>query len=170
MLPWLGATRASFLIDRAGMLRAMTRSMEAHRILIVENEINARTALADLLRDEGFEVASAADGFEALGKLALFAPHVVITDLRMPGMDALELVTKLRHRLVPPAVIVMTAFGETNRAVDAMRSGARDYLTKPIRVDELLVVIAKTIEHYDLECEVDKLRRQEVGLSARARR
>ena len=66
------------------------------RILVVDDEANARTALAELLRDEGFEVETAADAFKALGKYEAFAPHVVVTDLKMPGMDGIELVKKLR--------------------------------------------------------------------------
>src|SRR5690348_5842576 len=64
------------------------------RILVVDDEVNARTALAELLRDEGFEVETAADAFKALGKFEAFSPHIVITDLKMPGMDGIELVKK----------------------------------------------------------------------------
>ena len=71
----------------------MTRS---GRILVVDDEVNARTALAELLRDEGYDVETAADAFKALGKYEAFAPHVVVTDLKMPGMDGIELVKKLR--------------------------------------------------------------------------
>ena len=81
------------------------------RILVVDDEVNARTALAELLRDEGFDVETAADAFKALGKYEAFAPHVVVTDLKMPGMDGIELVKKLRAEAEPPAVVVMTAFG-----------------------------------------------------------
>ena len=78
------------------------------RILIVDDEVNARAALAELLRDEGFEIETAADAFKALGKFASFAPHVVVTDLKMPGMDGIDLVKKLRAEEDPPAVVVMT--------------------------------------------------------------
>src|SRR5205823_4830074 len=105
------------------------------RILVVDDEVNARTALAELLRDEGFEVETAADAFKALGKYEAFAPHIVVTDLKMPGMDGIELVHKLRAQEDPPAVIVMTAFGAVSSAVDSMRAGAAEYLTKPINFD-----------------------------------
>src|SRR3954468_22895247 len=91
----------------------------AGRILVVDDEVNARTALADLLRDEGFEVEMAADAFKALGKYEAFAPHVVITDLKMPAMDGIELVKKIRATDDPAAVIVMTAFGDVGTAVEA---------------------------------------------------
>jgi DNA-binding NtrC family response regulator len=128
------------------------------RILVVDDEVNARTALAELLRDEGFDVETAADAFKALGKFEAFAPHIVITDLKMPGMDGIELVQKLRAMEDPPAVIVMTAFGAVASAVDAMRAGAAEYLTKPINFDELLVVVDKVMEHIELRRETRQLR------------
>jgi len=128
------------------------------RILVVDDEVNARTALAELLRDEGFDVETAADAFKALGKYEAFAPHIVITDLKMPGMDGIELVQKLRAMEDPPAVIVMTAFGAVASAVDAMRAGAAEYLTKPINFDELLVVVDKVMEHIELRRETRQLR------------
>ena len=142
----------------------------SRRILVVDDEANARTALAALLCDEGFEVATAAHGFEALGKVAGFGPHVVITDLQMPGMDGSELVTRLLLLPEPPSVIVMTAFGETAPAVVAMQAGARAYLIKPIHVDELLVVLGQVIEHHDLEREVVTLRETARGPSIDAAR
>ena len=129
------------------------------RILVVDDEVNARTALAELLREEGFEVETAADAFKALGKYESFAPHVVVTDLKMPGMDGIELVKKVRATEEPTAaVIVMTAFGAVQTAVDAMRAGASDYLTKPLHFDELLVVLDKALETENLRRETRQLR------------
>jgi DNA-binding NtrC family response regulator len=128
------------------------------RILVVDDEANARTALAELLRDEGYDVDMAADAFKALGKHESFGPHVVVTDLKMPGMDGIELIAKLRETDDPPAVVVMTAFGDVSTAVQAMRCGASDYLTKPINFDELLVVLDKIFEHRDLASETRQLR------------
>src|SRR5690242_16232889 len=128
------------------------------RILVVDDEVNARTALADLLREEGFEVDMAADAFKALGKYESFAPHVVVTDLKMPGMDGIELVKKIRALESPAAVIVMTAFGAVQTAVDAMRAGAADYLTKPLHFEELLVVLDKVLETEHLRRETRQLR------------
>src|SRR4051812_19935589 len=132
------------------------------RILVVDDEVNARTALAELLRDEGFDVETAADAFKALGKHESFLPHVVVTDLKMPGMDGIELVKRIRAHESPAAVIVMTAFGAVETAVDAMRAGAADYLTKPLNFDELLVVLDKVLE-------TEQLRRETVQLRARVR-
>jgi DNA-binding NtrC family response regulator len=128
--------------------------------LVVDDEVNARTALAELLRDEGFEVEMAADAFKALGKYEAFAPHVVVTDLKMPGMDGIELVQKIRAAEEPAAVIVMTAFGDVGTAVAAMRAGAADYLTKPLDLDELLVVLDKVLSTQRLEHETRQLRRR----------
>jgi DNA-binding NtrC family response regulator len=133
----------------------MTRS---GRILVVDDEVNARTALAELLRDEGFEVETVADAFKALGKHEAFTPQIVVTDLKMPGMDGIELVKKLRAGEDPPSVIVMTAFGAVSSAVDAMRAGAAEYLTKPVNFEELLVAIEKVIQHAQLERETRQLR------------
>ena len=130
----------------------------AGRILVVDDEVNARTALAELLRDEGYEVETAADAFKALGKYEELAPHLVLTDLKMPGMDGIELVKKIRAFEDPAAVVVMTAFGAIQSALDAMRAGAYEYLTKPLNFDELLVVVKKVLAHQELEREAHTLR------------
>ncbi|HEV7555566.1 MAG TPA: sigma-54 dependent transcriptional regulator, partial [Kofleriaceae bacterium] len=135
----------------------MTR---AGRILVVDDEANARTALAELLRDEGLDVETAADAFKALGKYESFAPHLVITDLKMPGMDGIELVKKLRAMEDPPAVIVMTAYGAVDSAIDALRAGAEDYLTKPLNFDELLIVVDKVLANQAMRRETAQLRRR----------
>ena len=132
--------------------------MKSGRILVVDDEVNARTALAELLRDEGFDVETAADAFKALGKYEAFAPHVVVTDLKMPGMDGIELVKKVRTMEDAAAVVVMTAFGAVTSAVDAMRAGAADYLAKPLNFDELLVVLDKVLDEQAMRRETRQLR------------
>jgi DNA-binding NtrC family response regulator len=130
------------------------------RILVVDDEVNARTALAELLRDEGYEVETAADAFKALGKLETFAPDVVLSDLKMPGMDGIELVRKIQAMEDAPAVVVMTAFGAVQSAVDAMRAGAAEYLTKPLNFDELLVVLTRVFDHQRLRSEARRMRQR----------
>jgi DNA-binding NtrC family response regulator len=128
------------------------------RILVVDDEPNARTALAELLRDEGYDVETAADAFKALGKIPDFGPHLVLTDLKMPGMDGIELMRKLRDGDLECAVVVMTAFGAVDTAVEAMRAGAVDYLTKPLNFDELLLVTERVLEQQKLRAEAGVLR------------
>jgi two-component system, NtrC family, response regulator HydG len=128
------------------------------RILVVDDEVNARTALTELLRDEGYEVDAAADAFKALGKVADFAPDLVLTDVKMPGMDGLQLLARLHEGDVDLPVIMMTAFGEVETAVRAMRSGARDYLAKPVNVGELSVVVARELEQRRIRQEAGLLR------------
>ena len=130
------------------------------RILIVDDEVNARSALAELLREEGYSVETAADGFKALPKLDDFAPDVIVTDLKMPGLDGLGLMRKALEKDVDRAVIVMTAFGAVETAVAAMRAGAADYLSKPINFDELLLVVERALERRRLRLEAGHLRQR----------
>src|SRR5438045_8094623 len=132
--------------------------MPRERILIVDDEANARTALAELLRDEGYAVETAADGFKALPKLEELAPDAVVTDLKMPGLSGLELMAKVRERDPEAIVIVMTAFGAVESAVQAMRQGAADYLTKPVNVEELSLVLKRELERKRLRKEAGQLR------------
>jgi DNA-binding NtrC family response regulator len=115
------------------------------RILVVDDEVSARTTLADLLRGDGYDVEMAADAFKALGKYKAFAPQVVVTDLQMPGMDGVDLVRRIRAEPDPAAVIVMTAFGDVPTALEAVRAGAAEYLTKPFDFDEFLVVLQRVL-------------------------
>jgi DNA-binding NtrC family response regulator len=130
------------------------------RILVVDDEANARAALSELLHDEGFAVETAADAFKALGKYEAFEPHIVLTDLRMPGMSGIELLTKIRSIEPPAEVIVMTGLGDVSTAVEAMRAGAADYLTKPLNFDELLVVLDKVLAAQAVAREAAQLRRR----------
>jgi DNA-binding NtrC family response regulator len=137
------------------------------RILVVDDEANARTALAELLRDEGYDVETAADAFKALGKFESFTPHLVLTDLKMPGMDGIELMQKLAQKDAELVTIVMTAFGAVDTAVEAMRVGAADYLTKPLNFEELLIVTERALERRKLHTEAQQLKAR---LSERARK
>jgi len=136
------------------------------RVLIVDDEANARMALAELLRDEGYSVETAADGFKALPKLDEFAPDVVVTDLKMPGIDGIELMHKVRERDPDCVLVVMTAYGAIDTAVKAMREGAADYLTKPINIEEMSLVLARELERKRLRAEAGQLRER---LAARHR-
>ena len=134
--------------------------MTEARILVVDDEASARSGLEKLLRQAGYAVDTAKDGTEALAIAAERPPEVVVTDLKMPEMDGMTLLGKLRESDRDLPVIVATAFGDVSSAVAAMRAGAADYLTKPIDFDALLVVIERARERRALRVEAENLRRQ----------
>lgn len=140
----------------------MSRKAHKGKILVVDDETNARTALAELLRDEGYTVETAADGFKALPKVESFAPEILITDLKMPGMDGLELMKKGRAKDSALDVVMMTAFGAVDSAVSALQQGALHYLTKPINMEELLVVVDRAMQQRQLRRETARLRSEAV--------
>jgi DNA-binding NtrC family response regulator len=128
------------------------------RILVIDDEVNAATALETLLRDDGYEVNKATDAKSALVLLEKTEPEVVLTDLRMPGIDGIELLGRVKAIRPETMVIVMTAYGTVKTAVRAMKLGAEDYLGKPIDVDELELVLQKTLERKHLLDEAHSLR------------
>jgi DNA-binding NtrC family response regulator len=132
--------------------------MNNGRILVVDDEASARNTLADLLRAEGFTIETAADGFKALAKLDEFSPDVVLTDLNMPGIDGVEVLRKVHEHDPDLPVVLMTAFGGVETAVAAMRDGAEDYLTKPLNVEELVIVLARTLERRNLRRDAADMR------------
>ncbi len=134
--------------------------MTKPRILVVDDEATARNGLAKLLQQEGYQVDVAADGVEALVCAAENAPALIVSDLKMPNMDGMELLKQLRERSMEIPTIVATAFGEVQTAVAAMRAGAEDYLTKPIDFDALLLVVERTLQRQELKSEAENLRRQ----------
>src|SRR6202158_896581 len=106
--------------------------MNHEKILIVEDEENERSGLPKLLSSWGFRVETARDGAEVLDKATQWAPSIVITDLKMPRMGGIELLGHLAEQATTIAVILVTAQGTIDSAVQAMRMGAYDYITKPI--------------------------------------
>jgi two-component system, NtrC family, response regulator HydG len=134
--------------------------MSQINILVVDDEPAARSGLEKLLRAEGYTVEVAVDGAEALTIAKDRPPDVIVTDLKMPNMDGIELMTKLHELDSSAPVIVTTAFGDVGSAVNAMRAGAEDYLTKPIDIDALVVAIQRALERRDLRVETENLRLQ----------
>jgi len=128
------------------------------KILVVDDEAAARSALSELLRDEGYVVHTAGDGFKALGQLEEWSPDIVVTDVQMPGMSGIELMEKIRERVPAVGVVVMTAFGSVENAVAAMQAGADDYLTKPVHFPELLLILERLLESKALRQENERLR------------
>ena len=128
------------------------------RILIVDDEANARAALSEILREEGYATEVAADGFKALGKIEEFAPDVVLTDLKMPGLDGIGLMQKARELSQHATFVVMTAFGTIPNAVEALQKGAYQYLTKPLDFPQLALVVERALERAKLLAENARLR------------
>jgi len=132
----------------------------SHRILIADDEDASRKGLKALLSKAGYEVQEAADGQEALEKAAAFRPTVVVTDLVMPRLDGLELLTALHKELPFATVILLTGHGTVETAVAAMKQGAYDYLTKPVDIPRLKILIEKALEKGETLREVSLLRRR----------
>ena len=119
-------------------------------ILVVDDEPNYLIVLSELLKEEGFEVLTAQRGEEGLKIVEDVDLDIVLTDMRMPGMDGLELLKAIKNYNNDLPVIMITAFGEVEKAVVAMKAGGYNYLAKPFNNEELLVNIRKAIEHYSL--------------------
>jgi signal transduction histidine kinase/FixJ family two-component response regulator len=130
------------------------------RILVVDDEPSARSTLVRLLERDGYTLDSAEDGTTALRIAGEHWPDVVITDLKMPGMDGVELLAKLKEKNTELPVIVVTASGDVESAVAAMRAGAEDYLSKPIDVDALELVVERALERRTLRVDAENMRRQ----------
>jgi DNA-binding NtrC family response regulator len=128
------------------------------KILIVDDEANARAALSEILHDEGYQTETAADGFKALGKLEEFAPDVILTDVKMPGLDGIAFMDKARAAAPAAVFVVMTAFGTISSAVDAVKKGAENYLTKPLEYEALAAVVERAMEKSRLLQETRRLR------------
>ena len=129
-------------------------------VLLADDEETLRNNLAQVLADEGFDVIACPDGTEALRALKETTIDALITDLRMPGIRGMDLIDQAT-RLAPDAtIIVITAFGEVETAVEAMKKGARDYLCKPLIFDELIFKLKRLLAHDDLVKETKFLRDQ----------
>ena len=126
--------------------------------MIVDDEANARAALSEILKDEGYVTETAADGFKALGKLEEFAPDVILTDLKMPGLDGIAFMDKAKSASPGVVFVVMTAFGTISSAVEAVKKGAENYLTKPLDFEALAAVIERAMEKARLVQETRQLR------------
>jgi DNA-binding response OmpR family regulator len=130
------------------------------RILVVDDEASSRLALVRLLERNGYTLDSAEDGFTALRIADEHPPDLVITDLRMPGMHGIELVSRLKERNRELPVIVVTSLGDVESAVAAMRAGAEEYLAKPIDADALEVGVERALERRAQRVESETMRRQ----------
>ena len=132
-------------------------------ILVADDEPGVRESLAEVLRDAGYDVLTAPDGSAALAAVESRDFAVVITDLRMPAVDGLAVLRRAREVAPQTLVLVMTAHASVETAVEALRSGASDYILKPIVFDDLLGKVARLLEHRHLLWQTQMLRREVEG-------
>jgi len=128
------------------------------KVLIVEDEKNMREVLRILLEGEGYNVSCAMDGSEGLAWLEREIFDLVITDIKMPGVDGFEVLKRAQELSPETLVIMITAFGTTESAIEAMKLGAYDYIHKPFKIDEIRLVVKKALEKRRLRGEVSILR------------
>ena len=134
--------------------------MKTSRILVVDDDDSLRRVLQVQLEQDGYSVVTAASAQQAFSLLQLRAYDLVITDLRMPGLSGIEVLKQVKSQYPETVVIVLTAFGTVETAVEAMKAGAYDFLTKPVHPEELSLVVARALDHLRLIEEVRALARQ----------
>src|SRR3954467_8327722 len=132
--------------------------MAKQRILVVDDEANARAALRTILSEEGYEISEAPNGEEGLERIEEWSPDLVLADVRMPRMDGLSLLRKAKETGSEATFIMMTAFASIEAAVEAVKAGAENYLVKPLDVSAVLVFIAKALEKRQLVREAASVR------------
>jgi two-component system, NtrC family, response regulator AtoC len=133
--------------------------MHKGRLLIVDDEENMRHMLSELLKGEGYRIATAANGEEGLQLLEQTEFDAVLCDVRMPVMDGLAFLQEARRRNVTSALIMMSAYSSVDLAVEAMKRGATDYVSKPFKVDEILLKLQRAQEQQRLQQENINLRK-----------
>src|SRR5512139_1035996 len=136
------------------------------RVLVVDDEENIRFVAASFLKRDGFEVEVADSGEQALRLLETFGPDAVLTDVRMPKMGGLDLLSTLKAKGAEVTVIVMSAYGSVDLAIEAIKAGAYDYIQKPFKPEELLLTLRKAEERETLRRE-NRALKQEIRDKAR---
>src|SRR6186997_1053274 len=126
----------------------------ARHVLLVEDETPLRQAIAEQLSDRGYHVEQAESGEIAIAQLADFAFDIILTDLRLPGIDGSAVVEAAVERYPDIIAIVITGYGTVKDAVEAIKRGARDFVAKPFQFDELVHVLEKALKQRRLESEV----------------
>ncbi|WP_396127304.1 sigma-54-dependent transcriptional regulator [Edaphobacter acidisoli] len=130
------------------------------KVLIVEDELHARTGLTELVASWGYRAEGAADGVEGLEKAVEWGPSIVVTDLKMPRMDGMELLHKIGMLPQRIAVVMLTAQGSIESAVEAMRMGAYDYIPKPVDPVRLKTILHNASDQREADVEMEVTRRQ----------
>src|SRR3954470_6566529 len=134
--------------------------MNHEKVLIVEDEENERSGLAELVTSWGYRVETAPDGAAGLEKATSWGPSIVITDLKMPRMGGIELLGHLAEQAQTIAGILVTAQGTIDTAVQAMRMGAYDYITKPIDTNRLRTILSKASALLGTRANLEATRRR----------
>src|SRR5438552_12406432 len=134
--------------------------MNNERVLIIEDEENERTGLAELISAWGYRTETARDGVEGMDKVTHWTPSIVVTDLKMPRMSGMDLLQRLAEQSQTVAVIVMTAQGTIDSAVQAMRMGAYDYIQKPIDTNRLRAILQNASALLGTRAELEVTRRK----------
>ncbi|HEX4019640.1 MAG TPA: sigma-54 dependent transcriptional regulator [Acidobacteriaceae bacterium] len=132
----------------------------SQRVLIVEDELNARLGLAELISGWGYRTETAENGIEALERIQSFQPTILVSDMKMPRMDGLELLAQLQEQQSKLAVIMLTAQGTIDSAVESMKRGAYDYIQKPVDPHRLRTILANASRQQETERELEITRRQ----------
>ena len=132
--------------------------MAQRTILVADDDASIRSLLKQLLSDEGYSVVEATTGTEVVEKVKDTNPDLVIMDVRMPELDGIEALPKVKQASPKTSVLIMTAFGSSNAAIKAMELGAFDYITKPFELDKISHTVKRVIEYRDLTSEVQVLR------------
>ncbi len=137
----------------------MTDIFKKH-VLVVDDEANMRHMLANLLGKEGYTVDTAADGEEALAKVEAVQYQFVLCDLKMPKMDGMAFLEKAKSIIFDTTIIMMSAYGTVDTALEAMKKGAYDYIAKPFKSDEVILTLKKAAERESLKQENVRLKKQ----------
>jgi len=128
------------------------------KILIVDDEENIRMILDSVFSEAGYEVETALNGLQALEKIKSFLPEIILLDKNMPYMNGMETLKRIKKYYPYIVVVMVTAFGDVTSAVDAMKTGAYDYIEKPFDNDKMLLLLKRAGEYYQLQAEVLNLR------------
>ncbi len=127
--------------------------MKNRKILIIDDEKNLRESLVELVESEGYEAEQASDGAEGLLQIRASDFACVFLDIRMPRMDGLQLLAKVREEnLTNTPIVIISAFGDSERTIEAMRLGAFDYITKPLDIDEILQILKRAVAQFEANC------------------
>src|SRR5438094_161078 len=145
---------------RGGWRPCRKNCIAMRRVLVVDDEESLRIVVRTFLRRDGYEVEVASNGEEALALVETFGPDVILTDVRMPKVGGLDLLATLKAKGIEATVIVMTAYGNLDLALEAMKAGAYDYIQKPFKAEEVLLTLKKAEEREALRRENRALRQE----------